>query len=477
MCVLLTELASIIERIPDLARPHGPAAEQIYTEQVSALRVAVVTLQRELALRGAALEKSATAPLDMRGDARRAGMAATHAAALRRLGTFTTRHPDLQHAWTTGTLGQDQLDALRQGCVQLRRDDLARQLIDLVLPVLPDLTIPQARTVIARTVDQLAPSIPDHDDTTDHAARALSWSHSPGGGITLTGYLPAPEADTFTHAIEAMTDTLRAAGDTLTATQRRADALTTLIAHSHPPTGGGLPAALTLTVSLTEATRIAARDPHTLRTGQQRRPRGDAHHSTHPDTPAGDAAIRFALCCAAVTPILHTTNDQTTRPDQTTPPDQTAQPHETAPATGRTAATASGRPAATSTPAGPSPLALLAATPTQPLAVGRAVRLATPAQRQALRLRDRGCAIPGCGVNAAHTHPHHVTPWNLDGPTDLDNLVSLCWVHHRQTELGHWTFQPKLPNQQPPHRAYEHARWWIIPPGPVINPHTDRRAS
>jgi hypothetical protein len=52
----------------------------------------------------------------------------------------------------------------------------------------------------------------------------------------------------------------------------------------------------------------------------------------------------------------------------------------------------------------------------------------------------------------------------MDGPTDLENLVSLCWVHHRQTELGRWRFTRRVPGDARPDGALVHPSWWIIPP-------------
>lgn len=96
-------------------------------------------------------------------------------------------------------------------------------------------------------------------------------------------------------------------------------------------------------------------------------------------------------------------------------------------------------------------LARVAGTGTLPLAVGRSVRLATPAQRRALRIR-----AGGCGTAAAYTEPHHVTPFSLGGQTDLDAMVSLCWAHHRLTELGRFIFTRRRPGDQQPPGALAH---------------------
>jgi hypothetical protein len=64
------------------------------------------------------------------------------------------------------------------------------------------------------------------------------------------------------------------------------------------------------------------------------------------------------------------------------------------------------------------------------LGVGRAQRLATPALRTALALRDRGCVFPGCDMAAHLCDAHHIQPWWAGGSTDLDNLALVCPHHH-----------------------------------------------
>ncbi|HEY8662812.1 MAG TPA: DUF222 domain-containing protein [Propionibacteriaceae bacterium] len=68
------------------------------------------------------------------------------------------------------------------------------------------------------------------------------------------------------------------------------------------------------------------------------------------------------------------------------------------------------------------------------LDVGRAHRLAPPALRLAVMLRDGGCAFPGCTVPMWHCDVHHATPWQLGGPTNLGNAVALCQPHHSLVE-------------------------------------------
>jgi len=75
------------------------------------------------------------------------------------------------------------------------------------------------------------------------------------------------------------------------------------------------------------------------------------------------------------------------------------------------------------------------------LAVGRQRRLATRAQRRALRAMHRSCCLPGCDVGFERCRIHHVASWEHNGATDLDNLVPICELHHHLVHEGGWTLQ------------------------------------
>ena len=68
------------------------------------------------------------------------------------------------------------------------------------------------------------------------------------------------------------------------------------------------------------------------------------------------------------------------------------------------------------------------------LDLGHEHRLAPPALRRAIGLRDGGCAFPGCTTPLRHCDIHHVHPWQLGGSTTLGNTVALCRVHHALCE-------------------------------------------
>jgi hypothetical protein len=74
----------------------------------------------------------------------------------------------------------------------------------------------------------------------------------------------------------------------------------------------------------------------------------------------------------------------------------------------------------------------------QVIDVGRATRSVSPSQKRALRARDKHCRFPGCDRPVSWTNPHHIEFWARGGPTNLPNLVSLCWFHHRCVHEGGW---------------------------------------
>jgi hypothetical protein len=70
--------------------------------------------------------------------------------------------------------------------------------------------------------------------------------------------------------------------------------------------------------------------------------------------------------------------------------------------------------------------------------VGRSKRVITAPQSKALKIRDKGCRFPGCSRSATYTSGHHLVHWVKGGPTDLSNLVLLCYRHHWMVHEGNW---------------------------------------
>jgi Domain of unknown function (DUF222) len=71
--------------------------------------------------------------------------------------------------------------------------------------------------------------------------------------------------------------------------------------------------------------------------------------------------------------------------------------------------------------------------------VGKATRVVSAPTRRALRVRDRGCRWPSCDRQVNWPTPHHIIAWSTKrGPTNLPNLVLLCFYHHRLVHEGGW---------------------------------------
>ena len=77
----------------------------------------------------------------------------------------------------------------------------------------------------------------------------------------------------------------------------------------------------------------------------------------------------------------------------------------------------------------------------QPLDVARSRRLATRAQRTALRAMYPTCAIDGCDRHFDRCHIHHLVEWDQLGTTDLVNLLPPGGFHHHRAHEGRWRLQ------------------------------------
>jgi hypothetical protein len=107
-----------------------------------------------------------------------------------------------------------------------------------------------------------------------------------------------------------------------------------------------------------------------------------------------------------------------------------------------------------------------------PVSAGRKRRTVPPALRRLLEARDdRTCCFSGC-ERRRHLQAHHRQHWAHGGETSLDNLVLLCFHHHRLVHEGGYTIEddragelrfrnrhgvlcPALPPRPPPGSAGE----------------------
>jgi len=222
------------------------------------------------------------------------------------------------------------------------------------------------------------------DDNHAHERRWFECDQTYGGVFVLRGELDAESGAVVKTAIDALSHGL-ASGEQRTASQRRADALVDLAAMQlrcgvHRDAHGQRPH-LTVTVSA-----------ETLRSGADVQPAGlGGVGPIHPETARRLAcdAVRSMVSVAAAAPV-----------------------DGSASTAGTTRAV--------------------------PLSVGRATRTIPAPIRTALHLRDQGCRFPGCDRPPAWTDGHHIVHWADGGPTELDNLVSLCRRHHRTVHEQGW---------------------------------------
>ena len=91
-----------------------------------------------------------------------------------------------------------------------------------------------------------------------------------------------------------------------------------------------------------------------------------------------------------------------------------------------------------------------------PLYEATAARAPTAAQRRALIARDGVCI--GCGAVPDECEAHHVIPWRRGGPTQIDNLVLVCWHCHDRIHDHNWQI------------LFRNGRYRLVPPDATSPP-------
>jgi hypothetical protein len=84
-------------------------------------------------------------------------------------------------------------------------------------------------------------------------------------------------------------------------------------------------------------------------------------------------------------------------------------------------------------------LEIIRSGPGRPLAMGRRSRVIPARLRRFVLHRDGGCTADAC-TSRYRLEPHHKVPWSEGGPTDPENLVTLCWFHHHVVIHG-WGYR------------------------------------
>ena len=343
-----------------------------------------------------------------------------------------SRFPRTAAHWAAGVITSDHLDPVARLADRFTEAELDALLGELD-PFWGQISPPAVERFV-RAADRVLHPRPEPgpDELADYARRCLSFSVL-GGSVLVAGELPRVEGELVMAAVDAYAERLRSSAEAVPAGARRADALIELVNGAHArgrvPSRAGVPASLTVTLDRTSW--------------------GDEVWHTSLGHGLSPSEARFVACDAEVTPVL------VERPGDPEPA-STVHPLQ---------------PCAPGSPTGArvGALARVLLHSPEPLAVGRASRMATKAQRRALAQRDGGCLIPGCGVPAEACQVHHLRDWADGGCSDLDNLVLLCWTHHRQVELDLWRIEPTaVPERvgQSDSTAWQAANgspWQIVP--------------
>ena len=389
-----------------LAAGERPAAD------VEVLASAAASCEYLVATRMAAAAGSGCLPLGERGGVLAArGWSLAMARRLARSGLLALEHESIAAAWGAGLITSEHVDPIARLAERFTAEELAAVVAELG-PHWGSWSPASISRFVTAAERMLHPAPdPSSAEADAYETRSLSFAIT-ADEVLLTGALPRVEGELVIAAIDALAERLRSTADHVPAAARRADALVELVNTAHAagalPTRGGLPVSLSVTLDHTSL--------------------GDPLWTTSRGHLLTRAEARWTGCDAQITPIL------TDRPGSCPTPVIPSDP-------GQVATGPAGRIAA---------LAALMFDTRIPLAVGRTSRTATPAQRRALAIRDRGCAIPGCGIPAEACQVHHLVEWADGGGTNVDNLVSLCWAHHRQVDLRMWTITPGRPPSGPP---------------------------
>jgi hypothetical protein len=103
------------------------------------------------------------------------------------------------------------------------------------------------------------------------------------------------------------------------------------------------------------------------------------------------------------------------------------------------------------------------------LSVGRTRRTVPPKLRRVLEERDDGrCRWPGC-ERRRHLAAHHRTHWAQGGETSVDNLLLLCFHHHRLVHEGGYRIEDG-PNGEPRFRNRHGVLCPSVPRSPPGSP-------
>jgi hypothetical protein len=453
------QLASLAAAKQGLAGlDHGQVTDTALAQYLMELRRELDGLEGEWLKGLAAADARGAAGADQGQDApstaawlrqrRRLSLPAAHTAVRTARALFGGALPETAAALCAGEISPAHAQAIADGTHQLA-EHLKLEAEPILVQTARRVDPPRVRQAAAHLCQVADPEGAERTAARCHARRGLWVSATWQGMVAIDGLLD-PEAGSIVQAALEPLARPAEAGDDRTGRQRTADALTELARRSLEggwlPKAGGVRPQLLVTVDLDSLLG---------------RPGGLGGESGWAG-PLDRAACRRLACDGAVTRVLisHQPSDRGSGPG---PDDRQADtavlgpddPHpdgagglgEAAEVTGHLSGAADaigGRGDEAANMAAWLQAAAAKLPPAlggglrQPLEVGRATRVITPAQRSALAVRDQGCVYPDCDRPLAWCDGHHLLHWADGGPTNLNNLALLCRAHHRQVHEGGW---------------------------------------
>ena len=406
-------------------------------EQLSGIEALIARLRHEQARRAVAFDAAggpmadgfATAAAWLRANTLAAPRDAADLVAVGR--ALRDRLPATAAALADGGISFGSATAIARALRDVRDPDVVAAADATLADVAPTLYPSQVGSAARRVLEHLDPELLQRDAAQRWADRTLSLTPMLDGAVAVSGQLDEVSGAVLLSALTPMMTPL-GPDDTRTAGQRRADALVELVGQAArmgaagTMTGTGLPPTLLVKVDIERLRDLAAADAQTDDDGAD-------DHAANDQAANNSAAHNSAANNSAANDTAAT--DRAHR--------KVARPG------------ARGAPPAELDWGGPilddtlrrigcsAQLArIVTEGPGRVLNVGRARRLATPAQNVARMSRDDGCLFPGCDRPPEWTEAHHRIPWSRGGPTDLDDLLSFCAAHHHLLHEGGWSLRP-----------------------------------
>jgi Domain of unknown function (DUF222) len=321
-------------------------------------------------------------------------------------------------ALTSGVISPAHARVLAQGTRPLP-DHVARDAEPVLLEAATCLDPPQLRKAVGHLVEVADPDAADAARQRRHERRGLWLAPTLDGMVAVDGLLE-PEAGAIVRAALEPLARPAAAEDARFGGQRYADALAEVCRRALEggwlPRAGGVRPQLLVTVGL-----------DSLADGS-----GGIGGDLGWAGPLDPEACRRLACDSTVTRVVVSRQLASDQPGTDRPHADPGLGADLDPTDGPTELQERLRTAMTLLPP------TLGGASSQPLDLGRATRVVSPAQRSALAVRDQGCVFPDCDRPLAWCDAHHLWHWIDGGPTDLWNLALVCRAHHRAVHEGGW---------------------------------------